>query len=349
MAGLSPKSTVQMRSSQQHFVVPILPLLLLSAAVPAAHGVGVEVDASGNVAGGLRAGRIPRVVHYVLADRGARFFDWTMYVSVKAALNVLRADEVKIHLLDGAEPWGGWFAAVRPLVTLVPFAATHRELNGVAVEEPAHIADFRRFEVLAEEGGIYMDTDHVPTRSYDDLLHHTSVWGRQGKNELGNQVAIGCILAEPGAKAVRDLLQRMAAAFDGGWDSHSIKVVDRYMLGEGTPAGARILDHPLMFPFSWLKEDVHEVFFGEGLDLDSVYAVHLFHSQSSHIYRYASSTTVRSSQGNFYRAVRRVFDHDSEGLQAGLLDKMDEYSTSDFTKMRAHARTFGVELEAERD
>ena len=104
-----------------------------------------------------------------------------------------------------------------------------------------------------------------------------------------------------------------------------------------------------MFPFSWLKEDVHEVFFGEGLDLDSVYAVHLFHSQSSHIYRYASSTTVRSSQGNFYRAVRRVFDHDSEGLQAGLLDKMDEYSTSDFTKMRAHARTFGVELEAERD
>ena len=140
-----------MRSSQQHFVVPILPLLLLSAAVPAAHGVGVEVDASGNVAGGLRAGRIPRVVHYVLADRGARFFDWTMYVSVKAALNVLRADEAKIHLLDGAEPWGGWFAAVRPLVTLVPFAATHRELNGVAVEEPAHIADFRRF--VAAHGG----------------------------------------------------------------------------------------------------------------------------------------------------------------------------------------------------
>ena len=51
----------------------------------------------------------------------------------------------------------------------------------------------------------------------------------------------------------------------------------------------------------------------------------------------------------WHRAVRRVFEHDSEGLESGLLDKMDEFSTSDFTQMQAHARKFGVELEAERD
>ena len=196
-----------------HFAV--LPLLLLGL-----HGVSVEVDTSGDVHKRIESvshARIPRVVHYVLADRGARFFDWTMYVSVKASLNVLRADEVKLHLLDGAEPWGDWFAAVRPFVTLVPFKATHRELNGVPVEEPAHIADFRRFEVLAEEGGIYMDTDHVPTRSYDELLHHTSVWGRQGKNELGNQVAIGCILAQPGAHVpMQGEVRLLQASLPGG-------------------------------------------------------------------------------------------------------------------------------------
>ena len=84
----------------------------------------------------------------------------------------------------------------------------------------------------------------------------------------------------------------------------------------------------------------------EDLDLDSVYALHLFHSQSAHLYRYASAATVRGGAGNFFRTVRRVFEsgRDTQGLQAGLLDKLDEYPTAVYDKMRAHARKFGVEL-----
>ena len=55
-----------------------------------------------------------------------------------------------------------------------------------------------------------------------------------------------------------------------------------------------------------------------------------------------------NSDGNFYRAVRRVWGGDSPALQAELLDKIDSYpfeTPSNFTKMQEHARKFGVELE----
>ena len=49
---------------------------------------------------------------------------------------------------------------MKPLVTVVPFSRDDapRILNGAAVEKPAHVADFRRLQVLMEYGGIYLDT-----------------------------------------------------------------------------------------------------------------------------------------------------------------------------------------------
>jgi hypothetical protein len=131
---------------------------------------------------------IPRTVHFMLTDPGTRFFDWTCYMSVKAAQIHARPTTIYFHVLKDpesgwdAEPTHGWWEAAKKMGVMVPFSKKDvpMELNGVKVSKSAHIADFRRFQVLIERGGIYMDTDHVLIRPIDELLHYTSVWGRQG-------------------------------------------------------------------------------------------------------------------------------------------------------------------------
>lgn len=56
---------------------------------------------------------VPRLVHFVLTDRGTRYFDWTAYVAVMAAkTHVIDTPKSKskqggtiyVHILDGIEP-----------------------------------------------------------------------------------------------------------------------------------------------------------------------------------------------------------------------------------------------------
>jgi hypothetical protein len=124
--------------------------------------------------------RVPRVVHYIISDRRTHFFDWTCYLSVRAAFTHIKPSKVIFHIYDSVEPFGQWWEETKKLgVTLQPFGIKDvpQELNGIKVTLPAHVADLRRFQILAEQGGIYMDTDHIMLRAIDDLLFYDSVWG----------------------------------------------------------------------------------------------------------------------------------------------------------------------------
>jgi hypothetical protein len=154
--------------------------------------------------------RIPRVVHFVISDRGTRYFDWTAFVAVVAAARHIKPKSIKIHVLDGdngGAPIGQWWAKLPATLAtmgtplfIIPFGAKDvpQTLNNVKVicdarsefydtisnnscfcisyvprgvllayapvlkvTIPAHLSDFKRFKVLLDEGGMYMDTDHV--------------------------------------------------------------------------------------------------------------------------------------------------------------------------------------------
>jgi hypothetical protein len=107
------------------------------------------------------ASHIPSVVHFVLTDRGTRYFDWTAFVAVIAAARHVRPMKggVKIHVLDGeagGAPIGEWWAKLPSTLAalgvplhIVPFGAADvpAVLNNVKVVIPAHISDFKRFQV----------------------------------------------------------------------------------------------------------------------------------------------------------------------------------------------------------
>ena len=128
--------------------------------------------------------KIPRLVHIVLTDRGTRPFDWTCWLSLKAVKNHLRPTTIMVHLLDAVEPWSAWWREVKkmPEVRIMPFTADDipKELNGHSVHLAAHLSDFRRFQMMYEHGGVYIDTDMIYVRPVDELLKYEAVWGRQG-------------------------------------------------------------------------------------------------------------------------------------------------------------------------
>ena len=51
--------------------------------------------------------------------------------------------------------------------------------KGMPKMKPAHVSDFKRLAILREEGGIYLDTDVIPLRTFDTLLSFDSLFGEQ--------------------------------------------------------------------------------------------------------------------------------------------------------------------------
>jgi hypothetical protein len=101
--------------------------------------------------------QIPRVVHLVLSDHGTRAFDWTCWVAIKAVQNHMKPTKIMVHILDNVEPWSGWWQEVKklPEVVVMPFSADDvpKELNGHKIILPAHLSDFRRFDMMYQHGG----------------------------------------------------------------------------------------------------------------------------------------------------------------------------------------------------
>lgn len=66
----------------------------------------------------------------------------------------------------------------------------------------AFVADYIRFWVLEQEGGIYLDTDTEVLRSFNDLLGHGAFFGKT----KDGVTAAGVIGAVPHHPAIRDIL-----------------------------------------------------------------------------------------------------------------------------------------------
>ena len=64
----------------------------------------------------------------------------------------------------------------------------------------AFLTDYIRFKVLYEEGGIYLDTDVLMVKSFDDLLHFETFWNF-ADNGMVEPVVIG---AQQGSKIIGD-------------------------------------------------------------------------------------------------------------------------------------------------
>ncbi len=70
---------------------------------------------------------------------------------------------------------------------------------------PVHASDLWRYEILADEGGVYFDTDIIFFRPFpDELLQHDVVLSCHPRHRFSN---IGCLLASPDNPFFREIAQ----------------------------------------------------------------------------------------------------------------------------------------------
>ena len=126
----------------------------------------------------------------------------------------------------------------------------------------AYVSDYVRFKVLAEQGGVYMDTDVELLKPIpENILAHTAFTGLELNGTLSPGCIYGCISQDP--IAVKMVAHYQEATFDS---EHLVSVNDRMMvlLGKDAPLQQKIqvIEGLSVYPwqyFSSYDQDVKEI------------------------------------------------------------------------------------------
>lgn len=142
----------------------------------------------------------------------------------------------------------------------------------------AFVTDYVRLYALANDGGIYMDTDVEVLKSYDPFLHHKAFSGF----ENNNFVPTGMMASEKGGRWVTELLNeyqdRKFVNEDGSFDTTTNTVtITNNMVGHGLVLNNTYQDIPgiaTMYPSDYFCPKDHGT--GEIKLTDNSVCIHHF-------------------------------------------------------------------------
>ena len=251
---------------------------------------------------------IPKVLHYcfgMAADAGGKPWSLVHYVCLRSAIERIKPTDVFFYCEH--EPTGPWWELSRGIVSVERIKAP-REIFGNPVVHQAHRADVVRLEKLLSRGGIYLDVDVFVHGSFDQLLGHATVLGKQVVDETIVGLCNAVILAEPQAPFLKrwysEYRSFRSKGQDAFWDEHAVKVP--YQLSKQFPEEITVLPHYAFFWPTLKTEDLALIFdSARPIDLSKTYATHLWETLTWEPYlEHLSPRRVRAVDSNFHRWVR---------------------------------------------
>jgi len=136
----------------------------------------------------------PFFVHFIKTDPKWEFYE---YVAVRSAVKFIKPDVVFVVTMGKVEPSCWWNRTLAlPLVNHVMIPAGSdlwvKKIRDRNVVEKAHLCDFMKQMLLYEFGGIFMDTDAIAVRSFDDLKNNqvTIAWDHNGPGYVVNGLMV---------------------------------------------------------------------------------------------------------------------------------------------------------------
>lgn len=163
---------------------------------------------------------IPHVVHAIWLNNNE--LDFVNYLTIRSALISLQPDRINLHYTDLNEQ-NQWFMKLLDNVTLVQHNLETE--YGQQIQDKwqiSHIADLLRLDVIAKEGGIYLDMDVIALRSFDSLLgcEKDLILGNEGGDRHGLCNAI--IIGRPGSSFVKRWRESYDTFATNEWNYHSV-------------------------------------------------------------------------------------------------------------------------------
>jgi hypothetical protein len=229
--------------------------------------------------------KIPRIFHFVFGLKPQiEPFHLLYYLCLESCRRINQPEKILFHYHH--EPHGAYWDLIRPHLTLVrvelpEFVQRHRYRDRkIARYRYAHAADVVRLQQLLTTGGVYADIDTIFVRPLPPQLFEKSfVLGRERdvvNTHTGQPEPSLCnafIMAERDAPFGRAWLDRIEAAFDGRWSTHSCSLP--YQLSEEHPELVHIEPETSFYKFMWTREGLRALL-EERHDLNDAFSLHLW-------------------------------------------------------------------------
>ena len=270
---------------------------------------------------------IPNVVHLIFGlepNFGHMKFGLSHYLAVLGARMYIAPALIKWHYKY--LPDGMWWECARPSLYLhkvEDVTHVHGKPKAMRVQ---HKADILRMQIMLSEGGMYIDSDVIPLRSFQDLRKYPLVMGMEeaaGQSGLANAV----ILAAPNTT----FIQRWWAEYasfepDKQWAYHSV-ILPRQLHGQH-PGEVTALSGSAFFKPCWT--DLTAMYDrDDGYSYRDNYAVHLWTSADSNkqeMLRRLSVGDIFRGGGSFHRRARQLLaEAAAQGQLCGMAARQVEY------------------------
>ncbi len=257
---------------------------------------------------------VPNIVHFIFGleeNFGHIKFGFIHYLAVLGAAVHIHPDEVRLHYLY--QPSGEWWDCARPHLKLVKEDDVTEVYGKPMKMKVAHKADIIRMRIMREEGGIYLDSDVIPLRSFEELRRYNLSMGLEGEEGLCNAVLVGA----PNTTFINRWWQEYRT-FDAEkqWAYHSV-IVPR-QLQRRHPSEVTVLSDRAFFTPMWTQlRAMYDQ--DDGYDYHANFAVHLWTSADDRQRIRLSKLTPRDvfeGEGSFHRRMRHFL---AEALEMGKL------------------------------
>ena len=146
------------------------------------------------------------------------------------------------------------------------------EISEIGITRIAHKADYIRYKLLYENGGIYSDTDIIIRKNLDDLLDNKMVVSKQSKLQICN----GFIMVEPHNECILKTLNTYKEDYrPDSWTYNSMKVLQDTIKEIGTDIKILNCDEGFHYPHF---NSLYEVMTSDKDPDNKCYCHHLFNS-----------------------------------------------------------------------
>lgn len=138
----------------------------------------------------------------------------------------------------------------------------------------AYLSDYVRLDVVAENGGIYFDTDVEVIKSFDDLLKYEAFYGFENEEYVASGLGFGSIAHHKTIEAMREQYHNLKADVNGKLEFIGCPILNTKVLLElglkqtgkrQNILGAEILPINILNPYEnstgklQKKEDTHSI------------------------------------------------------------------------------------------
>jgi len=228
---------------------------------------------------------IPKKIYYIFGlDEKFRFKPFSFYHYLNIASARLRNPDYEIELIYKYEPENMFFKNIDAFCTKTQIQSIPHSLNNQRILSAEHICDYLRIQQLYCHGGIYLDTDVICIKSFDDLLNKSYVMGEEyGSYSDQDETLIGLcnavILSEPKHLFLKTWEEDYNKHYRSDkWNYNSI--IRPHEISQQFPTSVCILPRNNFFKFSWTTRGSNQLF-NDLCDVSDCYAIHLWNSMNT--------------------------------------------------------------------